>query len=927
MPANFTIQGWDAAANAWETIATVVNTANGTQTYAINSDSRVSFDLPYDAYGLPFDKPYAGFRIAVTTTVGGSSNGFLNINELQFFVKSLTPVSAPELDDYYTAGVSGVSVDNILAVNAQMRLATLASNATHASLQNVVTLAEQAIAYLRDHLETDPAEVTIADLQAVGITGVDEFNLPYVKAALYGASNLADKDSSLELNAIAQQGISVYDARLQVVKNYADNDAPTWSYAADVTSAGQSISAAANQSTLTFSSTQETSTAYASLTIDPLTFTRPDHPTLALVQGFDSSAPVGNQWVTIETLEVIEKPLIAWNFTSGSNAQGFTVTSSSALTGYDAWEAMDAVSAQTRSDAMWVSAAPASRSAPQWIQIDLSGSEVVTAYSLQADPIGAREPRAWSLQGSNDGSSWVTVDSRNQQATWTDQTSNSYDVAQPGAYAHYRLLMTEGNDVTQVALDGLQLYARTFAPKNLITNGDFESGDVGFETSFNSVTRLSESASRTYTVDDDALMRVGLSGALSGNALWVSGSATDTKHGLVWSQTVNAVPGQTYAFSYDFLQGVSPYGKVEVMINGVSLGTYQPTSPGWTRQTASVVAPSNGVFDIAIMSLTASETGNDFALDNIAMVAALPALSERVFDSYQVVLSNGETTLQADDVSLVLAPANNARPAPALALLADLNIANVLPQNLQAYQQRIAMLTSSDISSGQSVQDIVNSVNQGITAIRSFADAEDTTSNVHALTISAASASNATKVVSAASNVLDGFSYTNYQISNGAGEGLLLTLDSAQIVEAIRLGSGTAAGNMTPQTFSLYGSATALGWSDAGWTPLTTQQSTLLSGTAFDSEVTRIPAGSAFQYYKLVFDSVKSAGSALQVSSVELFGATGWSSEPTLSSFSNAGIKNVTENNIEGVLNRLAQLEATDLGSRRRLCRFTGVCQ
>lgn len=65
--------------------------------------------------------------------------------------------------------------------------------------------------------------------------------------------------------------------------------------------------------------------------------------------------------------------------------------------------------------------------------------EKVTHYTLTSGPDDDTDPTGWSLQGSYDGETWTTIDSRtNEQFTWRLQT-RSFTVDRPGRYLHYRL--------------------------------------------------------------------------------------------------------------------------------------------------------------------------------------------------------------------------------------------------------------------------------------------------------------------------------------------------------------------------------------------------------------------------------------------------------------------------------------------------------
>ena len=77
-----------------------------------------------------------------------------------------------------------------------------------------------------------------------------------------------------------------------------------------------------------------------------------------------------------------------------------------------------------------------------WIQYQYpgGGQRVVTSYTLtSANDAPERDPANWALLGSNDGMSWVTLDSRTNQVFNTRFGTQNYTISSPAAYNIYRL--------------------------------------------------------------------------------------------------------------------------------------------------------------------------------------------------------------------------------------------------------------------------------------------------------------------------------------------------------------------------------------------------------------------------------------------------------------------------------------------------------
>ena len=89
-----------------------------------------------------------------------------------------------------------------------------------------------------------------------------------------------------------------------------------------------------------------------------------------------------------------------------------------------------------------------------WAQYTLDEPAEVVRYALtSANDAPERDPRDWSLQGSADGVTWTTVDTRAGE-TFTERfRTRTFDVADPAAFRLWRLSVTghPSGDLTQLA--------------------------------------------------------------------------------------------------------------------------------------------------------------------------------------------------------------------------------------------------------------------------------------------------------------------------------------------------------------------------------------------------------------------------------------------------------------------------------------------
>ena len=100
--------------------------------------------------------------------------------------------------------------------------------------------------------------------------------------------------------------------------------------------------------------------------------------------------------------------------------------------------------------------------APCWVRCDLAGGAVaVDRYEVtSADDVPERDPAAWNFQGSNDGTTWVTVDSRSGQSFPNRFQMKSFPCVNTTPFSRYRLSVTSSKTSGYgVQLSELALYA------------------------------------------------------------------------------------------------------------------------------------------------------------------------------------------------------------------------------------------------------------------------------------------------------------------------------------------------------------------------------------------------------------------------------------------------------------------------------------
>ncbi|MFF5289025.1 GH92 family glycosyl hydrolase [Paractinoplanes globisporus] len=88
----------------------------------------------------------------------------------------------------------------------------------------------------------------------------------------------------------------------------------------------------------------------------------------------------------------------------------------------------------------------------------LSSAAAVKQYTLtSADDFATRDPKNWTLQGSNDGTTWTTIDTRSNVDFADRRQTRPFTVTGSASYSRYRLNITANHGGAETQLAELQL--------------------------------------------------------------------------------------------------------------------------------------------------------------------------------------------------------------------------------------------------------------------------------------------------------------------------------------------------------------------------------------------------------------------------------------------------------------------------------------
>jgi len=122
---------------------------------------------------------------------------------------------------------------------------------------------------------------------------------------------------------------------------------------------------------------------------------------------------------------------------------------------------------------------------PTWLEYDFGAgnAKIINRYRIfesNGDPVWTSLnfcPRDWQFQGSNDGSSWITLDSRSGES-WSSAGWKEYSFSNTTPYRYYRIYITQGNDGNDVMIWEMEMYEAASA--NFVVKSN---GNVGIGTS------------------------------------------------------------------------------------------------------------------------------------------------------------------------------------------------------------------------------------------------------------------------------------------------------------------------------------------------------------------------------------------------------------------------------------------------------------
>jgi len=142
---------------------------------------------------------------------------------------------------------------------------------------------------------------------------------------------------------------------------------------------------------------------------------------------------------------------------TSATAPSGTASDDSEIAGHEGWRAFSGVSGK-----FWT----ASAGMPNWLQYQFLAATVVADYAVSA--FGALYPKIWVFQGSNDGSTWTTLDTQTgivfAAGSYPATQTYRFPTGNTTAFLYYRIYVTAIGPtgipaITTTVIAGLQMFA------------------------------------------------------------------------------------------------------------------------------------------------------------------------------------------------------------------------------------------------------------------------------------------------------------------------------------------------------------------------------------------------------------------------------------------------------------------------------------
>lgn len=137
-----------------------------------------------------------------------------------------------------------------------------------------------------------------------------------------------------------------------------------------------------------------------------------------------------------------------------------------------------------------------------WVRYQFPTATCVAGYKVfgfSSSNTGlARDPKSWTFEGSNDGTSWTLLDTQTNQINWTSLQTRSFYFDNDANYAQYRFTITANNGGDYAGLLELEFYGNPNTPGVPVVSATTATSTVATKATLNAELLMGGTADITF---------------------------------------------------------------------------------------------------------------------------------------------------------------------------------------------------------------------------------------------------------------------------------------------------------------------------------------------------------------------------------------------------------------------------------------------
>lgn len=309
-------------------------------------------------------------------------------------------------------------------------------------------------------------------------------------------------------------------------------------------------------------------------------------------------------------------------------------------------------------------ASDTSQTSPRWIVWKFNGATAVNAIGVY--PFGIygkaeRCPLSWTLDASNDGSTWTTLDTRTGETGWTQYAFRYFEFQNDTAYQYYRFYCTSLNGGEKyLYLGELEFYYVAAAAAPIVADGGATVSGTSATITGSLAALGAGASSATVTLEYGTTAALGSSApvgtyteATDPISATLTGLSYDTTYYYAFKAVNNAPTPQTgWSETNSFVVEASTRFSDTLGIStsncrATVTGAIESWGLGTTEASLLVGASANDLAVVQTMSLSAEPANDEVAFDSFTRAAGTWYVAVRAVTTYNGSVWTNDTAATA----------------------------------------------------------------------------------------------------------------------------------------------------------------------------------------------------------------------------------------------------------------------------------------